>query len=291
MGPLDIDVQTWLKCCHHIVSPLLFSFAWTFSRTSSCMAQSLAFPQRCRLSRCTLLLLLLHWKRHAHNALELSAPGFSNCSVLCLMNLSFELCCLMKPLKKFSKLQMHRTTLTHKQKLPWKTFLNVSTVKNPRVKISSSAVLQQWCLTFLIMRQMKVCSCCESSSNSRTFSPVKVKQVTAAPAEHAAEQTLFFPTHNDIIVVTCSCLLFCPCQRCKSEQLYLLFLRLLCTLIQIYQNAARPPMPQLTSCSLRFRPLLSDTKQLSENMTPKTLESARCCGRPCGLHEQHAELL
>lgn len=39
-------------------------------------------------------------------------------------------------------------------------------------------------------------------------------------------------------------------------------LSLLCTLIQIYQNVAWPLMPQLTSCSMCFRLLLSDTKQL-----------------------------
>lgn len=36
----------------------------------------------------------------------------------------------------------------------------------------------------------------------------------------------------------------------------------LCTLIQIYQTVAWPPMPQLTSCSMCFRLLLGDTKQL-----------------------------
>lgn len=41
-----------------------------------------------------------------------------------------------------------------------------------------------------------------------------------------------------------------------------LSLSLLCTLIQIYQNAAWPLMPQLTSCSMCFSLLLSDTKQL-----------------------------
>lgn len=41
-----------------------------------------------------------------------------------------------------------------------------------------------------------------------------------------------------------------------------LFFSLLFTLIQIYQNAAWPLMPQLTSCWVCFSLLLGDTKQL-----------------------------
>lgn len=79
------------------------------------------------------------------------------------------------------------------------------------------------------------------------------------------------------IIVTCSLsskrLLFGTVNSLKSSCtlplfLYLLLsalslsLHLLCSLIQIYQTAAWPPMPQLTSCWERFRLLLSDTKLL-----------------------------